>query len=56
MVEKDSSEQKEAMLQLKVDINYRAPPPDPELLEMNPFILVRHAVTLFNTEFARIVG
>ena len=50
----NTSEQKEITLQLKVDPNFKAPPPDPLLLEKYPFILVRHAVTEFNTEFARI--
>ncbi len=42
-------------LHLKIDPNYNPPPPDPEVLKNCNFILIRHAVTEFNMEFARIV-
>jgi hypothetical protein len=41
-------------IHLRIDPNFKAPPPIPEVLERCPFILVRHAVTEFNMEFSRI--
>ena len=41
-------------IHLKIDPNFNAPAPEPELLARCSFVLVRHAVTPFNMEFARI--
>lgn len=43
-------------IHLFIDPNFHAPPPDPEKLQKCRFILVRHAVTEFNMEFARVVS
>jgi hypothetical protein len=40
---------------LTVDPNFHAPCPDPDTLNNCQFILLRHAVTEFNIEFARVV-
>jgi len=39
---------------LNIDPNFKAPPPNPEVLERYQFILIRHAVTDFNMEFAKV--
>lgn len=41
-------------IHLNLDPNFKAPPPDPDLMKRNRFLLVRHAVTEFNMEFARV--
>jgi hypothetical protein len=38
----------------KIDPHFKAPPPEAEVLSRCSFILVRHAVTEFNMEFARV--
>ena len=43
-----------AKIHLNLDPNFKAPPPDPIALAKYQFILVRHAVTEFNMEFARV--
>jgi hypothetical protein len=40
----------------KVNPNHIAQAPNPELLAKHDFVLVRHAVTDFNMEFAHVVG
>lgn len=39
-----------------MDPHFNPPAPDPEKLKTHQFLLLRHAVTEFNMEFARIVG
>jgi hypothetical protein len=41
-------------IHFNVDPNFKAPPPDPEEMSKCRFLLVRHAVTEFNLEFARV--
>ena len=43
-------------IHLNIDPQYIAPPPDKSLLETCDFVLIRHAVTDFNIEWARVVG
>lgn len=43
-------------IHIQLDPHFKAPPPDPETLSKFQFVLVRHAVTEFNMEFARIAG
>jgi hypothetical protein len=43
-------------IHLNIDPNFKAPPPDPEGLAKCKFVLIRHAVTEFNMEFAKIGG
>ena len=43
-------------IHLKIDPHFKAPAPDAEELAKCDFILVRHAVTEFNMEFARVVS
>jgi hypothetical protein len=43
-------------IHLNIDPNFKAPPPDPEVLAKCQFVLIRHAVTEFNMEFAKIGG
>ncbi len=50
------SEKGEVKAQLSVDPHFNPPAPDAEKLKNNRFLLLRHAVTEFNMEFARIVG
>ena len=50
----DTAEEKEFKMLLAVNPSFRAPPPDPELLKECRYVLLRHAVTSFNIEFARI--
>ena len=40
---------------LHLDPNFKAPPPDPELLQKCHFVLIRHAVTEYNTEYSKII-
>ena len=39
-----------------IDPNFHAPPPDPELVKNNRFLLIRHGVTDFNVAFSDVVG
>ena len=48
-----TAEEREMQMLLAVDPSFRAPPPDPELLKHCRYVLLRHAVTAFNLEFAR---
>ena len=41
-------------IHFNIDPHFKAPPPDPEVLARCQFILIRHAVTEFNMEFARV--
>lgn len=41
---------------INIDVNYHAPPPDPELVKKHQFMLIRHGVTNFNIVFGDIVG
>jgi hypothetical protein len=50
----ETAEEKEVKMVLAVDPSFRAPPPDPELLKECRYVLLRHAITAFNVEFARI--
>jgi hypothetical protein len=50
----ETAEQKEFKILLAVDPSFRAPPPDSYLLKKCRYVLLRHAVTAFNVEFARI--
>lgn len=43
-------------MHLRVDPLFQAPGPDPEVMNQTPFIILRHAVTDFNIEFAKIVS
>jgi hypothetical protein len=43
-------------IHLNIDPHFKAPAPNPEDLAKCDFILVRHAVTEFNMEFARVVN
>jgi hypothetical protein len=54
----DSTETMKTMISIHINLdpNFVAPPPKPEALSRCRFILVRHAVTEFNMEFARVVG
>ncbi|TNV79979.1 hypothetical protein FGO68_gene2978 [Halteria grandinella] len=47
--------QKMIAVHLKVDPTFNAPPPDPITLAKCQIVLIRHAVTEFNMEFARVV-
>lgn len=39
-----------------IDPSYNAPPPDPEILKNNKFVLIRHGVTEFNLVFSDVCG
>ena len=41
---------------INVDANFIAKPPSEDLMKGHQFLLVRHAVTEFNLEYARIAG
>ena len=43
-------------IHLNIDPNFKANAPNPEVLAQCKFVLVRHAVTEFNMEFARVAG
>ena len=43
-------------MQLRVDPKFIAKPPEATLLEKCRFILIRHGVTDFNMEFAKVVS
>lgn len=45
---------KMASIHLNLDPHFKAPAPEPEVLAKCKFVLVRHAVTEFNMEFARV--
>ena len=53
-MEEETAEEREFKLLLSVNPAFRAPPPDPTLLSTCQYLLLRHAVTPFNLEFARI--
>lgn len=38
-----------------IDVNYHAPPPDPDLVKKCQFILIRHGVTDFNWIFSEVL-
>ena len=54
MCSKTETMQKMSQIHLNLDPNFKAPPPHPEALASCKFILIRHAVTEFNMEFARV--
>jgi hypothetical protein len=56
MSSKSETMMKMSVIHLNIDPNFKAPPPNPEKLAQCQFVLVRHAVTEFNMEFARVVN
>lgn len=55
MVMTSETMKKMISIHLNLDPNFKAPAPEAAVLEKCRFILVRHAVTEFNMEFARVV-
>lgn len=57
MAMEDKSQTMDAMIKvhLMVDPTFNPPPPDSEALAKCQIVLIRHAVTEFNMEFAKVV-